>query len=111
MADFFFSDGRLDYGLDTLLGKKYGDDTAAARHALQQALSAAEAAETWSHEALEASIRPLAGELGVKAGELFGLVRVAVTGKTAAPPLFETMEVLGREKTLERMRYAVEQLE
>jgi glutamyl-tRNA synthetase len=55
-------------------------------------------------------VRPLADQLGVKAGDLSGLVRVAVTGKTAAPPLFESMEVLGRQKTLERLRAAVQRL-
>jgi glutamyl-tRNA synthetase len=48
--------------------------------------------------------------LGVKTGELFGLLRVAVTGKTATPPLFETMEILGREHTLERLRSAIRRL-
>ena len=51
--------------------------------------------ESWDHETLESAIRPLAQDLGVKTGDLFGLIRVAVTGKTATPPLFETMEVLG----------------
>ena len=46
----------------------------------------------------------------MKAGDLFGLVRVAVTGKTATPPLFETMEVLGRETTIARLRAALEKL-
>jgi glutamyl-tRNA synthetase len=64
----------------------------------------------WTHEALEAAIRPLAEEMGVKAGELFGVVRVAITGKTATPPLFETMEVLGREVTMERLREALGRL-
>ena len=57
-----------------------------------------------------AAIRPIAEVLGVKAGELFGLVRVAVTGKTATPPLFETMEILGRETTLARLRSALGRL-
>jgi glutamyl-tRNA synthetase len=44
--------------------------------------------------------------LGVKAGVLFGAVRVAVTGRTAAPPLFETLRALGRERSLDRLRAA-----
>jgi len=55
-------------------------------------------------------VRPLAEELGVKTGDLFGVLRVAVTGKTATPPLFETMELLGQQRTLERLRRARERL-
>jgi glutamyl-tRNA synthetase len=47
----------------------------------------------------------------MKTGELFGLIRVAVTGRTAAPPLFETMAVLGRERSLERLNSALRRLE
>jgi glutamyl-tRNA synthetase len=110
MADFFFTDGPLEYDAEALLGRKYAGDTAGAREAMERVVAAAEAVSEWTHAALEAAIRPLAEGLGVKAGDLFGLVRVAVTGKTAAPPLFETMEVLGRERTLERLRAAVERL-
>jgi glutamyl-tRNA synthetase len=110
MADFFFTDGDLDYDVETLLGKKYAGQPDTARDALERVIAAAEGAGDWTHEALEAAIRPLAEGLGVKAGDLFGLVRVAITGRTAAPPLFETMELLGREKTLEQLRTAVRKL-
>ena len=56
-------------------------------------------------------MRPLAEELQLKTGVFFGLLRVAVTGKTATPPLFETMEVLGRERCLKRINKALEKLE
>ena len=46
-------------------------------------------------ESMENMLRPLAVELELKAGQLFGTLRVATTGRTAAPPLFQTMEVLG----------------
>ena len=49
----------------------------------------------------------LAEELGLKTGELFGAIRVAVTGRTAAPPLFETMAVLERERCVERIQTAI----
>ena len=67
--------------------------------------------ERWQHEPLESAIRPLAQELELKTGDLFGLIRVAVTGKTAAPPLFETMAVLGRERSLERLDAALRRLQ
>ena len=46
----------------------------------------------------------------MKAGDLFGVVRVAVTGKTATPPLFETMEILGRKAVMERLHAALDKL-
>src|SRR5438093_4264552 len=110
MADFFFTGGELEYDVGTLLGKRYADDPSEALKALAAVIARLEALEAWVHEALESAIRPLAEELGVKTGELFGLLRVAVTGKTATPPLFETMEILGRKRTLERLSTAIDRL-
>ncbi len=110
MAGFFFLDGDLDYTADTLLGKKLAGSPAQGAACLEAVLGRIEGVEPWQHEALEGAVRPLAEELGLKAGDLFGLIRVAVTGKTATPPLFETMAVLGRDKTLERLRSALRRL-
>jgi glutamyl-tRNA synthetase len=110
MAGFFFTDDELEYDTEALLGKRYADDSAAAAAALEAVIARIETVDQWGHESLEAAVRPLADELGVKAGDLFGVIRVAVTGKTAAPPLFETLEVLGRERTVERLRAAVQRL-
>jgi glutamyl-tRNA synthetase len=110
MTDFFFLNGHLDYDTETLLGKKYAGQQHQATDALSRVVAAVEDVDPWTHEGLEAAVRPLAEALGVKAGDLFGLVRVAVTGKTATPPLFETMEVLGRQITLQRLRVAIERL-
>ncbi len=68
--------------------------------------------EDWRLERrrLEETLRPLAAELGLKTGDLFMLLRVAVTGRTATPPLFETMEILGREPCLERLQDALRRL-
>jgi len=107
MADFFFVEGELDYDVATLLEKKFADQPAKAAEALRMVIEGVEPLQAWEHEALEASIRPLAEDMGVKAGDLFGLVRVAVTGKTATPPLFETMELLGRDLALARLRAAL----
>jgi glutamyl-tRNA synthetase len=110
MTDFFFTEGALAYEASDLLGKKFADSPAAAAAALEHVIAAVEPLTGWTHVSLEGAIRPLAETLGLKAGELFGVIRVAVTGKTAAPPLFETMEVLGREVSLERLRSALERL-
>ncbi len=110
MAGFFFLEGELDYGTETLLGRKFADDPVAASGALETVLRRISDLQPWDHETLEGAIRPLAEELGLKTGDLFGLIRVAVTGRTAAPPLFETMAVLGRERTLERLQSAIRRL-
>jgi glutamyl-tRNA synthetase len=55
-------------------------------------------------------MRELAMELGLKPGQLFGSIRVAISGRTATPPLFQMMEVLGRERTLARIEDAIRRL-
>jgi glutamyl-tRNA synthetase len=67
-------------------------------------------AEQWEAPALEQPLRDLVAELGVKPVQLFTSLRVAVTGRTVSPPLFETMEVLGREVTLARVHDAIARL-
>jgi len=62
-------------------------------------------------EELEPPLRALAEQTGVGAGKLFGLLRVAITGQKVSPPLLESMEVIGREKVLERVRAAITILE
>jgi glutamyl-tRNA synthetase len=66
---------------------------------------------SFSEDDLESSLRNLADELGLKAGQLFGIIRTATTGKKVAPPLFGTLAVLGRERTLTRLDFAEEKLE
>lgn len=59
--------------------------------------------KSWTHANIEQQIRALAQKHGWKPSQYFMMLRVAVTGKTATPPLFETMEVIGREKVLTRL--------
>ena len=68
--------------------------------ALQKARSILATAE-FSHDALDAALRAGAQELKIKAGQMFQPIRVAVCGRKNAPPLFETLEVLGRETCFE----------
>ena len=67
--------------------------------------------EPFSAEAIQVAFREKAEELGVKAGSFFGPVRGAISGKKVSPPLFESIEALGREETLERIGHAVSFLE
>ena len=65
---------------------------------------------SWESEEIEAPLRRLVEDRGWKAGDLFMAIRVAVTGRTATPPLFDTMVALGYERTLARLDRAIERL-
>ncbi len=103
-CDFFFTDN-LSWSKEELLGKAYAGRPADAKAALG-AVATSAVDVTWTHDDIEAALRSLADKLGAKAGDLFSLVRVAVTGKRVTPPLFESMEILGRERCLERLSQA-----
>jgi len=64
-----------------------------------------------SVEIIEPPMRALVEEMGLSSGQVFGILRAAVTGQKVSPPLFESMAVIGREKVLERIRRAVDLLE
>ena len=61
----------------------------------------------FTHQGLETALRAAAQEAGVKAGQMFQPIRVAVCGRKVAPPLFETLQVLGRETALKRIDQAM----
>ncbi len=71
---------------------------------------AAHDAVTWEADELEPPLRTLAESRGWKAGDLFMPVRVAVTGRTATPPLFDTLVAIGRERVLARLDAAADLL-
>jgi glutamyl-tRNA synthetase len=108
MADFFFVDELPPYDPAELIPQK-GDRTVA----LKALVTAREIlAETgFSHAGLEAALRGGAEQLKIKAGQMFQPIRVAVCGRKNAPPLFETLEVLGRETCLKRIQKAIEMLQ
>ena len=74
---------------------------------LSAAVAALEPLEHWHaddiKEALESA---LIGELGLKPRNAYAPLRVAITGRTVSPPLFESMELLGRERSMARLRRA-----
>ena len=106
LVDFFFLDD-LDYDRSLILGKLEKEQAMAI---LQRTIEVLKDLPDWKAETLEATVRPLTEEMGMKAGPFFGVLRVAVTGRTASPPLFQTMEVLGREKCLQRLNVATAKL-
>jgi glutamyl-tRNA synthetase len=99
-VDFFFAD-QISYDPSLLVGKKM--TAAESLVALRKARETLAALPDFEEDTLERALRALAEELGLKAGQLFGIVRVAATGKKVAPPLFGTLSVLGRERVLERL--------
>jgi len=107
LTRFFFT-GELEYDTELLITK--GMTTEPTRRALEVARQRLAELSDFNAEALEGLLRPLAVELELKTGQLFGALRAAVTGQTAAPPLFQTMAVLGRETCLERIDRALDKL-
>ncbi len=110
-ARFFFV-GEVGYDAearDKLVAKKRtpADTAAALARLLEEAL---DPLLEWNAANLEQVLRAFAEAHGWKPGDLFMPLRIAVTGKAATPPLFETMEVLGREVCRRRLRAAVELL-
>ena len=78
--------------------------TASTRPRLERLLRRLQTLESWDETTLEGAVRQLAGELDAKLVELAQPVRLALTGRTASPPVFTIMALLGREKTLARLR-------
>jgi glutamyl-tRNA synthetase len=104
----FFYENEITY--DTALLVQKGMDTPRTRESLLQARSLLTHLPSWEYLAMEAPMRELAEQLGLKTGQLFGSIRVAVSGRTATPPLFQMMEVLGQEVSLQRIEQAIERL-
>ena len=73
---------------------------------LEESIKVIEGLGKWENEAMEASFRQVAEEKGWKPGQFFMMLRVALTGKTVTPPLFATMEVLGKQVVLDRLAHA-----
>jgi glutamyl-tRNA synthetase len=107
-ADFFFVSQLPPYDPAELIPQK--GDAAMAKRVLQKAQELLPTVE-FKHDPLDQSLRTAAQELGVKAGQMFQPIRVAVCGRKNAPPLFQTLEVLGKETTLTRIAQALKKLE
>lgn len=109
-AEFFFLGDNLDYEVGELLGKGFDGRPRDAAQALAAARERVTSLDSWDEESLEGALRSLAEGLSLKAGALFMLVRVAVTGSSVAPPLFQSMAILGRERCLARLERALDKL-
>ncbi len=108
MAGFFFRDDLIPAPPETLIQKNM--DAASTHNTLQRAHQHLSALPDFTHEQQEAAMRALAEELGLKPNQLFGALRVAVTAQTVSTPLFETMEIIGKDESLRRIQRAIESL-
>ncbi|NWG15548.1 MAG: glutamate--tRNA ligase [Chloroflexi bacterium] len=108
LAGFFFRDEFLPAPPEELIQEKM--DAEKTCRALERAYEALSTLDDFSHAAQEAVLRPLTDELGLKPKQLFGTLRVAVTGQRVATPLFETNEILGKNVVLERIKMASQTL-
>jgi len=96
---FLFEDVTPDQKAAKLLGPDRADY-------LMAAIARLEAVEAWTHQGIEAALRSLRDEWGLSATKAFQPIRAAVTGTLVSPPLFESLALLGRERTLDRLRAA-----
>ena len=103
-TSFFFQD-ILDYADGNLIQKDL--DLTISRDLLQQSMRTLEKTNPFHHETIEEDLRNLAKRLELKPGQLFGLIRVALTASKATPPLFTTIETLGLDRCVQRLQQAI----
>jgi len=108
LADFLFTDD-LEYDPQLLIGK--GMDAPSTLAVLRAAQSVLEKYTVFDdEEKIEAELRATADQLGMKYAQFFGVLRVAVTGKTVSPPLMGSIRLVGRERTLRRLARAMQHI-
>ena len=106
-AHFFFEQ-ELTYDASMLIQK--GMDAVRTRDALTQAHMHLTTLTQWERDTMETAMDELGKTLGLKRGQFFGALRVAVSGSNATPPLFPMMEVLGRAVSMKRIAQAIAKL-
>jgi glutamyl-tRNA synthetase len=108
MAGFFFREEFIPAKASEIIQKKM--DAEATAHALEGAydvLSKIDEAN-FCTQMLYDAVQPLTEKLGVNNSQLFGVLRVAITGQIVSTPTFESMEIIGKEETLKRLRLAID---
>ncbi len=107
-AGFFFKDV-VEPNPDDLIAKDLDvKQSATIAHKSYEILSAL---PDLTHQTAEPPMRAYLEQSGLSANQVFGILRVATTGQKVSPPLFESMEIVGKEKSLERLKKAIEILE
>lgn len=108
VAGFFFQADVTPLPEDLIAKKTTATESAAAA---KRAYELLKTMPDINRETTESELRALAEELGLKAGQLFSILRVAVTGQKVSPPLFESMEIIGHEVVISRLEKAIKMLE
>jgi len=103
-AGFFFQES-VTPAVDDLIPK--GLTRAEAANIVRKCLAIVDALPVVDAENAETPLRALAEQLGLSVGQVFGVMRVAITGQTVSPPLFESMAIVGRPKVIERLKAAL----
>jgi glutamyl-tRNA synthetase len=103
----FFTD---EFERDPAAKEKFWKEPAKIKEMLLRTADALAALTEWSHDPCDHATRAVAEAAGVKAGLLINAIRVAIVGQAVAPPLFDTMVVLGQERVVRRLREAVAEL-
>jgi glutamyl-tRNA synthetase len=108
VAGFFFKD-EITPNPNDLVGNKLtpAESANVARKSYQILASLPEITK----DLAEPPMRRLVEELNLSVGQVFGILRIAVTGQKVSPPLFESMEIIGKDEVLARIQIAIEQLE
>jgi glutamyl-tRNA synthetase len=107
MAGFFFKT-EVRPQVEDLIGNKMTSRESA--DVIYKALSILEDIVEFNASTIELQMRNLVEQMNLSPGQVFGILRAAVTGQKVSPPLFESMEIIGREKCVERVRWSAEQL-
>lgn len=105
LTTYFYQSPVIDLKLILKQSKMSSSETAEYLH---QAISTLETVDDWQAETLETSCRQLQQKLELKPRPAFMTLRVALTGATATPPLFDVMEILGRQETVNRLNSVIE---
>lgn len=104
MVSFLFAD-KIDRDLGAMFKKEITKEKA---HAiLEQSVAALEAVKDFSALPVEEALRTVATSLGLKPGPAFSVIRIAATGKSVTPPLFESLVALGKDRTISRLKEAL----
>ena len=97
LISFFFRE-KLEYEPKQLIQK--GMDVDNTREILKASRNRLSNLESFESESIENNLRSLSNELGIKTRQMFGSLRVAISGQQIAPPLFQTMDILGKDRVL-----------
>jgi glutamyl-tRNA synthetase len=104
MAKFFF-DENVKPNREELIGRAMTAQESIL--VLQESIDLLSSMESFDHDTLEDSLRRLAEDRSLKAGQVFGILRVAITGQRISPPIIETMVILGKTVVLKRLEEGV----